>query len=851
MGSPEREVEGRIRDLEAQVPQLRLDNQVLAERHIDATLLGLLSERISAAAQPREVLLAGLECASALLGLSACVVGELTERGLSVREAYLASGHETLEGQVLALPPSAAADAAARPVILFEDERELLGAWPEALVSLRPVAALAVPAPSRLLPQGVLLCIDTMSEAHLRSALPILQRVVEAIGARVDNLLLLSDLARLTASVEDRVAARTRALVDAEQRLRRSEVLAAESRDPILFVRANDGCILDANGAATRLYGYSLEEFRALTVIDLRAPTEQGVAGRFLSAVDQQGILFETVHRRRDGADIPVEVSARAIDFDGTKTIISVIRDASERRAAAEALHRSEERFRVAFATSPDSMNLTRLDDGICVAVNQGFTRVTGWTEADVLGRSSLDLGIWVDPADRQRLVDGLRADGVVENLEARFRFKDGRIILGLMSARIIVLDRIPHILSVTRDITVMRQAEAERNRLAEQLSQSQKLEAIGQLAGGMAHDFNNLLTVILSCAWTLKSELPAGQEQLLDDLLQIEEAGERARELTGQLLAFARKQPVVRSSVDLNRVVKASEKLLRRVLGEHISLQVALEPGLWWLLSDVGQLEQVILNLAINARDAMPDGGTLFLSTSNMRSAAPGPASAPDTALGEFVRLLVRDTGTGMSPAVQDRLFEPFFTTKGAGRGTGLGLATVYGIVKQWGGFIRVESAPGAGSLFEIGFPRTQEAPASDSLHPDPLETGGTETILLVEDEPAVRRVAARALLGGGYRVLVAGSGHAALRLLEDEPQPIDLLVTDVIMPGMNGRVLASQLRSRGAATRVLFISGYALDLVGKEGMLANGEELLAKPFTAEGLLARVRAVLDAPRSD
>ncbi len=455
--------------------------------------------------------------------------------------------------------------------------------------------------------------------------------------------------------------------------------------------------------------------------------------------------------------------------------------------------------------------------------------------------------GSRVDPADRQRLVDGLRASGVVENLEARFRFKDGRTILGLMSARILLLDGVPHILSVTRDITAMRQAEAERSRLAEQLGQSQKLEAIGQLAGGVAHDFNNLLTVILGCASTLKADLPAGFGHLADDLGQIEEAGQRARDLTRQLLAFARKQPVVKSSIDLNRVVEGSEKLLRRVLGEHIELDVALDPGLWWLQGDVGQLEQVILNLAVNARDAMPDGGTLFLSTSNRRGAAPGVAAEPDP--GEFVQLAVRDTGIGMSPEVRGRLFEPFFTTKSPGRGTGLGLATVYGIVKQWGGFIHVESSPGAGSLFEVGFPRTQASPASAEPLPGPARAGGTETVLLVEDEPAVRRVAARVLRLGGYRVLVAEGGPAALRLLAEESRPVDLLVTDVVMPGMSGRVLAEQVRSRSGATRVLFVSGYALDLVGDGGALDGGDELLEKPFTTEALLARVRALLDARR--
>jgi two-component system, cell cycle sensor histidine kinase and response regulator CckA len=504
-----------------------------------------------------------------------------------------------------------------------------------------------------------------------------------------------------------------------------------------------------------------------------------------------------------------------------------------------ERLRESEERFRVAFETSPDSINLNRVEDGVYVAINEGFTRITGFTEADALGQSSLTLGVWADPADRERLVKQLNERGFSANLEARFRRKDGSVLVGLMSARVIQLQGERLLLSITRDITDWKRAEEERDRLQVEVQQAQRLEGLGRLAGGVAHDFNNLLTVILSCCEALREELRVRAPVQLDDVDQIQAAGERARDLTRQLLAFARRQVVAPVPLDLAGVVRSAERLLRRVLGEDVSLEVEVKDGIWPVLCDPGQLEQVLMNLAVNARDAMPDGGTLNISARNEEPAPGGPQ--------QWVRLTVRDSGGGMSPEVQAHLFEPFFTTKAKGRGTGLGLATVHGIVAQAGGRIEVRSEPGKGTAFAILLPRSAEGPAP-AVEPAPARAvGGSETVLVVEDDELVRGVTVRALTGGGYRVLVAGSGPEALALAERGEERIDLVVTDVIMPGPTGPEVVASLRRLRPGLRVLYVSGYPEDAMARRGVGGLGTAFLTKPFTAAVLLERVRAVVEA----
>jgi two-component system cell cycle sensor histidine kinase/response regulator CckA len=387
-----------------------------------------------------------------------------------------------------------------------------------------------------------------------------------------------------------------------------------------------------------------------------------------------------------------------------------------------------------------------------------------------------------------------------------------------------------------------------ERLAAEERTRQAQKMETIGRLAGSVAHDFNNLLTVILSVAQALDDDLRAGTLPRREDVLEIRAAGDRASDLTRQLLAFARKQVAAPEPVDLNAVVVQTEKLLSRLLGEDIELTVDLQPGLWRVRCGPGQLEQVIMNLAVNARDAMPRGGTLTIETHNSPSGAHRAAQGSRGWTGDWVRLVVRDSGTGMAPEVKARLSEPFFTTKAEGRGTGLGLATVYGIVEQSGGHVHVDTEPNRGTTFELRFPRTEPAGGTPAVDIAPSPSGGLETVLVVEDDPFVRDVAARALRRAGYRVLVAESSAEALEVVAREDVGVQIVVSDVVLPGVDERELVEELRSRsGGELRALYISGYTHDVISRHGVLDSGVAFLPKPFTAEQLLARVRTLLDA----
>jgi CheY-like chemotaxis protein len=371
-------------------------------------------------------------------------------------------------------------------------------------------------------------------------------------------------------------------------------------------------------------------------------------------------------------------------------------------------------------------------------------------------------------------------------------------------------------------------------------------MEALGRLAGGIAHDFNNLLSAILSYSEMVMGDLPETHPSR-EDLEQIRQAGSRAAELTHQLLAFSRRQLLQLRTLNLNTVVASVDRMLRRVIGEDIVLQTVLAAGLGPTRGDPGQLEQVLMNLAVNARDAMPAGGTLTITTADLEVRDPRTAPWPELAPGRYVTLAVRDTGAGMTRDVQERIFEPFFTTKPAGHGTGLGLSTVYGIVVQSGGQVFVRSAPGAGSTFTICLPaHTTDAEPTPVAVPSPPVLGGAETVLLVEDEQLVRQLTHEILHRNGYRVLEAADGLEALALLRNHPGHIDLLLTDVVMPRMSGHELVELARPLRPRMRILYVSGYSEEAIARQGQLTEGIELLAKPFTPGILTAKIRQLLD-----
>ena len=412
---------------------------------------------------------------------------------------------------------------------------------------------------------------------------------------------------------------------------------------------------------------------------------------------------------------------------------------------------------------------------------------------------------------------------------------------------------------SVERELAQRHQAEEDRGRLQRQLEQSQRLESLGQLAGGVAHDFNNLLAVIINYAAFVDQEVSAANEaagdgrwdSVCNDIEQIERAAERATRLTHQLLAFARRDVTRPEVLDINDVVRGVQELLRRTISEHVNLTTTLAPRLWPVLADAGQLEQVLVNLAVNGRDAMPAGGTLTIETANVDVDAHYAESRAGLAPGRYVQLRVSDTGEGMDREVIQRAFEPFFTTKPKGEGTGLGLATVYGIVTQAGGYAQIYSEPGLGTTFTALFPATEQDAAPTAAVPShPRRGKGGETVLVVEDEEAILAVAERILTSHHYRVLTAADGLAAVEIARDHDGPIHLLLTDVVMPHMLGKEVAERITALRPEIGVLYMSGYAQPVLGGTGTLEPGVHLVEKPFSAATLLAKVREALGRDRA-
>ncbi|MGH9603603.1 MAG: ATP-binding protein [Terriglobales bacterium] len=517
--------------------------------------------------------------------------------------------------------------------------------------------------------------------------------------------------------------------------------------------------------------------------------------------------------------------------------------DITQRKCLEESLIRAEEKFAKAFRATPDAISISTLEEGRYVEVNDSFLRLTGYERDEVVGRTVAELNIWTDPADRERMTAQIRMLGSVRDMELRYRNKQGVLRTGSLSAEVIELSGQRCLVSVMRDIS-------DHRLLEEQLLQAQKMEAIGRLAGGVAHDFNNLLAIILGYSDLLQEAIPA-EGPARKHLAEIRKAGERAATLTRQLVAFSRKQVLELKVFDLNTVVIENYKMLRRLIGEDIELLLEPDRQPTPVKADAAQMEQVIMNLAVNARDAMPKGGRLTIETANVVLDATQVNRHVTMPAGAYVMLSVTDNGIGMDANTQARIFEPFFTTKEKGKGTGLGLATVYGIVKQSGGYIWVYSEPGQGTTFKIYLPRAEEPiepePAAARIPAASLR--GHETVLLVEDEESVRKLAAHCLRQQGYTVLEANTGAEALQMSRDHTEPIHLLVTDVVMPGMGGRVLADQLIALRPDARVLFVSGYTGNAIVHHGILDPGTFLLSKPFRPVELAQKVREVLDAKK--
>ncbi len=633
----------------------------------------------------------------------------------------------------------------------------------------------------------------------------------------------------------------------AEQRLR-----ASESRFRIFVDHATDafllfergGKILDVNRHACECLGYTREELMGMTAFDVD-PTVDDIEMADIDARLDTGetLMFEKLHRRKDGSVFPVEVRIRAFWEGGQRFTVALVRDITERNRTLERLRASEERFRELAENIQDVFWVPDPGKDKVLYVSPAYEKVWGRSCQDLQENPRLWLEA-VHPEDRDRVWK-----------TALTRQRDGsydevyRIIQPDRQERW-VRDRafpvrrpdgtVERIVGVARDIT-------EQIQLEEQLRQSQKMEAIGQLAGGVAHDFNNILTVISGNAQLALMDSSTASDELRASINYIAAAAERGANLTKQLLLFGRKQVMQPHDLNLNEVVTNVARMLQRIIGEDVRLQLDLHPGSVTACADAGMLDQVLMNVAVNARDAMPDGGSLIIQTGEEVVEESEARFHPDAAPGRYARLSVRDTGNGMTPEILSRVFEPFFTTKEPGKGTGLGLATAFGIVKQHHGWISVSSEPGRGTEFQIFLPASDGFTVLPVSERELAAPHGSETVLLVEDDPPVRLLARTALERHGYSVLEAANGPDTLKLWDEHGGSVALLLTDLVMPGgMSGQQLARRLQRERKSLKVIFASGYSKEIAGGSLTLKPGEHFLQKPYLPDDLLETVRRCLD-----
>ncbi len=678
----------------------------------------------------------------------------------------------------------------------------------------------------------------------------------EAEAQRLHAEALMRKLEKKVLQLEGEVARRNQvesALRESERRFR----LLAENALDVVWSMGFDGRFTYVSPAVETLQGYSpaevlklpLQEVLGREALKLVGDEMASILGDLDAGRDPSGRsgLFEIEQPCKDGSTVWTEISVGAMRDEGGKAIgiQGVTRNITKRKRAEQLLRESARLLRIAGRMarlggwSADLSNMQMVWSDVAAAIHE---MPEGWSPSVEEG-----LGFYA-PEWRARMatvfgacaLDGTPYDEEMEIVTARGRRVWVRTIGEAIRDE---SGSIRKVQGAFQDITDRKLAEEERKRLQSQLLQSQKIESIGRLAGGVAHDFNNLLSVVLSYARFAMETVPEG-DPLRADLDEIARAGERAAALTRQLLAFSRKQVLEPEVLSLNEVIAGIESMLRPLLGEDIDMELRLCEGRDGIMADPGQIDLVIMNLAVNARDAMPRGGKLIIETAHVE--LDGHVGGEP---GRFVVLSVTDTGTGMDAATEEHIFEPFFTTKEKGKGTGLGLSTVYGIVKQSGGNISVDSEPGRGTTFKVYLPWVDAAAAATERRPALVMGTGSETVLVVEDEDGVRKIAERILRGAGYRVQTASNGEEALRLCEKHDGEIDLLLTDVVMPRMSGRELAERLARTSPKLKVLFMSGYADDAIAHGTVLGPGMRLIGKPFAAAELTRRVREALDSER--
>jgi len=643
------------------------------------------------------------------------------------------------------------------------------------------------------------------------------------IGIATVTLLVLG-LAVLTSLFDRRYSAQTLELESAEQRYR---LLFERSLAGVIRTTL-DGSILECNQACARIFGYaSSDELKASPMDDRYFDPED--QNSFIAILKEEKSLTNYEHclRRKDGSPVWLLGSANLVEGrDGEPTVNEeTLIDITERKKA-------EETFRKAFNANPEPIAIGTISEGRYIDVNESFL----YRREEVIGRTSEELKFWESPEDRAKLVGMLRKQGSVRNTEIMFRTKSGEHRTALDSSEVIEVAGQKCMMSILRDTT-------EQKLLEKQLRQAQRMEAIGQLSGGIAHDFNNLLSVIIGYSGVIEERLPQ-DDPLKKKCEQIKKAGHSAAALTRQLLAFSRQQVLEPKVLDLNSIVFNVEKMLHRLIGEDIELKTSLDPSLGRIRADQGQIEQVIINLIVNARDAMPKGGRITIETSNVDLDEDYARRHPPQLPGSYILLAISDTGIGMDAETQARIFEPFFTTKEVGKGTGLGLSTVYGVVRQSDGHVWVYSELGHGTTFKIYLPQTGQAVRAETPNASLISSPrSAETILLVEDAEPVRELSRSLLSEGGYTVLEAEHPEKAIEIAQTYEGTIHLLLTDMVMPGMNGKALAARLALIRPEMKVVYTSGYTG--FSRSALVEPDLVFLPKPFTKESLLSKVQEVL------
>ncbi len=671
--------------------------------------------------------------------------------------------------------------------------------------------------------------------------------ITASVGFFIMSILILTlwtlnrQLKRLTLSVGDSEA--------------RFRVMMEHAPEAIIVYDPGSKKIIDANPRAAQLFCCTLQAlFQADPERFYQSDETTGtdIADLHKEALAGAEVRFEFILRTCDGTKRDCEIRLVKLPFQGQELIRASFIDITERKRAEEEMRKSEAHLRTLVQTIPDLIWL-KDKDGVYLSCNSRFERFFGATQAEIVGKTDYDfvdkeLADFFIAHDRKAMA----AEKPSSNEEWITFADDGHRAL-LETIKTPMFDdtgTLVGVLGIGRDITERKRAEEEKSKLEMQLQQAQRIEAIGQLAGGVAHDFNNMLGVILGHTEMMMEELQPSQA-IYKDLKQIEVAAKRSADITRQLLAFARKQTIAPKSIDLNETVESMLKMLRRLIGEDIELIWLPGSSLWQVRMDPSQIDQILANLCVNARGAIDGVGTITVGTGKITLDEEYCSAHMGFVPGDYVRLTVSDNGCGMSKETMAHIFEPFFTTKAVGKGTGLGLATVYGAVKQNKGFINVYSEVGRGTTFTIYLPRHQGEDGQDEYQEGSKRVlGGNETILLVEDEPTILAMARSMLQRLGYKVLAATSPGEAIRMASDFSGRIDLLITDVIMPEMNGRDLAANMVAKKPDMKCLFMSGYTADIINKHGVIEENLCFIQKPFSKMELAGKIREVIDRPRS-